>query len=89
MKKRLAIVLSALAATAFGSSAPAAGAATEPFVPFVTDFPRPAAAPAPDRSASGIDWADAGIGGGVGAAVAALLAAAALALVHRGRPARS
>jgi hypothetical protein len=80
---------------------PAAGTATpEPFVPFVTDFPKPAGAPVPPAapttpsptpkaSASGIDWGDAGIGSGVGAALAALLAGSALVLTRRARPARS
>jgi hypothetical protein len=115
MKQRLPIVLSAtaLAVAMFGSTPighavgfpkPVASTATaEPFVPFVTDFPKPAAAPvpaadptvapttpspAPKASTSGIDWGDVGIGSGVGAALAALLAGSGLALTRRARPAR-
>lgn len=98
MKQRLAIVLSAtaLAVAALGSTPighavafakPAAGTA-EPFVPFVTDFPKPAATPAPKASTSGIDWVDVGIGSGIGAALAALVAGSGLMLTRRASPAR-
>jgi hypothetical protein len=114
MKHRLTIVLSATAIAVAGLGSlpighaadvpePAARAA-EPFVPFVTDFPRPAAepvagagrsgapaAPAPAAAAgpSGIDWVAVGIGAGAGAALAALVAGSGLALTRRARLARS
>jgi hypothetical protein len=100
MKQRLPIVLSATALAvaalgstpighAVGSPNPVASTAAEgPFVPFVTDFPKPAATPPPKASTSGIDWGEVGIGGGVGAALAALLAGSGLVLTRRARPAR-
>jgi predicted flap endonuclease-1-like 5' DNA nuclease len=114
--KRLPIVLSATALVVglLGSTAVAATgtqyvpfvtdfpkpAAEEPFVSFVTDFRKPAAAPAPTAapttpspapkaSTSRIDWGDVGIGSGIGAALAALLAGSGLALARRTRPVRS
>ncbi|MGH3031296.1 MAG: hypothetical protein ACRDNE_11155 [Gaiellaceae bacterium] len=110
MKQRLSIVLSAtaLAVAVFGSTpvGHAAGSAVSPlatheeYVPFVTDFPKPATAadptvapttpsPAPKASTSGIDWGDVAIGSGVGAALAALLAGSGIVLTRRARPARS
>jgi hypothetical protein len=63
------------------------------YVPFVTDFPKPAAKPpgmpspaAPQAGASGIDWRDVGLGGGIGAALVALLAGSALVFARRDRP---
>ena len=69
-------------------------APSEEYVPFVTDFPKPAGAPvrAADpaaASAGGIDWVDVGIGSGIGAALAALLAGSGLVLTRRVGPARS
>lgn len=62
----------------------------EPFVPFVTDFPKPTNRPVtPRESAGGTDWALLGIGGGVGAALAALLVGSWLVRTHGARPARS
>lgn len=61
--------------------------AEEPYVPFVTDFPRPATpSDAPGPAADGIDWAAVGLEGGVGAALAALLASSALVLARRRQP---
>jgi len=76
----------------------------EPFIPFVTDFPKPARAPvqaadptvasatgspASYASASEIDWGHVGIGSGVGAGLAVMLAGSWLVLVRRTKPARS
>jgi hypothetical protein len=96
MKQRLSIVLSAtaLAVAVFGS-APVAHAAHEEYVPFVTDFPKPAnplppvERPAPEAGASGVDWDEVGIVSGAGAALAALLAGSGFALARRARLARS
>jgi len=95
MKRRLAIVLStaALAAVTLVPGAQADPPAekqvqTEEFVPFVTDFPKPKAAPVPAAGTSGIDWDDIGIGSGIAAALAALLAGSGLVLTRRARPAR-
>jgi hypothetical protein len=64
--------------------------AAEPFVPFVTDFPKPTnRSVTPRESTGGIDWAVVGIGGGVGAALAALLFGSWLVRTHGARPARS
>ena len=57
------------------------------YIPFVTDFPKPAA-PAAKADASGIDWGDLGVAGGIGAALAAL-AGSGIALTRRARPARA
>ena len=84
MKKRLALVLSA---TALVVAAPAT-AATEDFIPFVTDFPTvaPPTQPAAQTGTSGIEWAEVAVGGGAGAALAALLGGG-LVLTRRVRPA--
>jgi hypothetical protein len=58
---------------------------SEQYVPFVSDFPRPAT-PAPAVEPSGIDWP--AVDGGVGAALAALLAGMGLALLARRRQTR-
>ena len=89
---RIAVAgLLAAAAMAFVSTA---GAATEPYVPFVTDFPKPAASPIPagptiasDAGKSGIDWAAVAVGGIGGATIAALLLASAFVFARRARPA--
>jgi hypothetical protein len=95
MKQRLSIVLSATAlAVAVAGAAPVAHAAHEEYVPFVTDFPKPAKPlppierPTPEASASGVDWDEVGFVSG-GAALAALLAGSGLALARRARLARS
>jgi hypothetical protein len=74
-----------------------AGEAHDEYIPFVTDFgiaPRPpgatvviesppASTPRPAPAAGGVDWADAGVGAGLGAALTALGAAGALLLRRR------
>lgn len=95
MKRQLAIVLTAVMLAA-AMLVPGAQAGlpterpvqTEEYVPFVTDFPKPAAAPVPAASSSGIDWGDVGIGSGIAAVLAALLAGSGLVLTRRARPAR-
>ena len=109
--KRLPIVVSAtalmvalLGSTPVGHAALDAPVPSREYVPFVTDFPKPAAptvpapdptaapatpSPAPQARTSGIDWGDVGLGSAVGAALAALLAGSALVLTRRTRPARS
>ena len=109
MKQRLPIVLSATALAVAGPGSMPVGAAVDPaasrpatqaeYIPFVTDFPKPAApdprvaptrpSPAAKASTSGIDWVDGGIGSGVGAALAALLAVSGIVLTGRAASARS
>jgi hypothetical protein len=56
------------------------------YVPFVTDFPKPAApAAAPAASESGFDWSALIAGGALAAAAVALLAVALLAVAYRRR----
>lgn len=71
-----------------------AASADRPSV-LLTDFPKPAAAPVsaadpivPPATLSRTDWGDVAIGGGIGAALAALLAYSGLVLTRRARPAQ-
>jgi hypothetical protein len=70
-----------------------AQAASSEYIPFVTDFPQPAApAPAvpvaaPPAGAEGIDWAALVAGGVGGATLAALLVGSAFLFARRVRPA--
>jgi hypothetical protein len=88
LSTRARLAAAGLLAAAVVGVAPA-GAADSEYVPFVTDFPRPAAAPpaVPEAGSDGIDWADAGVG--AGAVLAALLAGGAVAATLRSRPARA
>jgi hypothetical protein len=85
---RARIAAAGALAAAVVASAPAAAADSE-YIPFVTDFPKPAAVPpaAPQASSDGFDWA--GTGAGVGAALTVVLAGAGLALARRSRPVRA
>lgn len=87
MKHRLTVLFAAaLVAALPGSSAVAhAAAPSAEYVPFVTDFPTPAAAGAP--AASGSDWSGLGIGSAAGVGLVALLAGSGLVLARRARPA--
>ena len=108
MRQRLATTL-ALATAAAVSLIPGGQAAPKEqpapsgeYVPFVTDFPKRAAAPvreddapvtpatrspAPDASGAEINWGSVGIAGGAGAALALLLASSRVVLRRRERPA--
>jgi hypothetical protein len=55
------------------------------YVPFVTDFPRPAAPTSAPPDAGGIDWASLAAQAGLGVAIAVLLAGAGLTLARRRR----
>ena len=87
MKHRLTVLFAAaLVAALPGSSAVAhAAAPSAEYVPFVTDFPTPAAAGAP--AASGRARCGRGVGRVVGGGLVALLAGAGLVLARRARPA--
>jgi hypothetical protein len=88
-----------IVALAVAAALPGGASAAEEYVPFVTDFPKPAeryvpfvsdfpqpVAPAPDP-AGGTTWDDVPAPA-LGAVVAALLAGAALFLHHRRHPVR-
>jgi hypothetical protein len=95
LKTILTLVAAALAAATLASSASAGdsragiargGSPSEPYVPFVTDFPAPAREAAPPRAAvraaGGFDEVDAAFGAAAGLALSALAAAS---LRRRGR----